>query len=195
MLDAMETSRFGGAHADSQPSLGSVQMTVLPPPPPALYASADGLKMGLLESSSSKKRALDEDVCHCHEALRLFVQQQSREVPVSGSLASVDELNESGRTLAADELSTCASPTCLLLHCLGFKIGDRTELPSPPTVHVAPSMANESFVARVQAVKDRLGAVEAAQSTSHVEVSDVTQALISRMKDDWESSAALQHTV
>ena len=198
MLDATQTDDgvFIKSAPDSQPraSLSSVEVMVIPPPPSSLMACADGLRMELLGTGSSVKNnthAYEMEPCRCHEAVEKYLEQQSQAVPVLGSCASVDELTESDSAgvLTLDSLSTCGAPTCLLFHCLGFKIRGQIWPDAAAPMHIAPSRINPAFVASEQAERDRLEAVQAAQSSSHVQVSDVTLALMDQMKTDWDNDS------
>ena len=193
----------------SQPraSFSSVEVMVLPPPPSSLLASADGLKMQPLAARVSKKRdwrrrapreeaeggKAEAEPCRCHESVERYLQQQSQAAPVSGTCASVDELAESdmdGLNWSLAGLSTCGAATCLVLHCLGFKpAGQAWPAPAAP-LHVAPSRVNPSFLASEEAHRARLAAVQEAQGGagrgSHVQVSDVTPALLDQLKSHWD---------
>jgi hypothetical protein len=121
------------------------------------------------------------------------------EEQVEGCSPFSDSDNESGRgrsrvsdssaILTLDDLSTCALPTCLMMHCLGFKLSGQAWPALPPPPRVAPSLVNPAFVASEQAKAARLEEVLAAQSRSHVQVSDVTLDMMDRLKDDWENDS------
>ena len=192
--------------------LSSVQLLVLPPPPASLFASADGLQMNLLLGGQERGEEAEprREPCRCHETIDEYLAAQlrqtqtqrqavSRATPVSGSCASVDELTESdswevgagGGVLVQDRgthaLSTCSRPTCLVLHCLAFKIADQL-CPAPAApLHIAPSRLNPAFQQSEQAKRARLEAVQEAQSGrgSHVQVSDVTLELMDQLRNDW----------
>ena len=114
---------------------------------------------------------------------------------MSGSCASVDELAETQSDsldlppLSVASLTTCAQPTCLVLHCLAFKIRGQSWPGSDPPLRLAPSMANPVYAAREQAQRARLDAVQEAQAHSQVQVSDVTPQLIDNLKHDWGSDS------
>jgi hypothetical protein len=171
---------------------GTLEVMVFPPPPPSHEASADGLKMALIDKDKNGVIIPEQEtVCECHNTLLRYLDQQ-RHTSMSGTCASVDENTESdiGGILSLDCISTCAQPSCLLIHCLGFKISGQVWPNNiEPLQNVAPSQVNPAYVAREQAVRDRIEAVQEAQNRTHVQVSDVTLELIDQLNGEWETQS------
>lgn len=173
--------------SQSRGQYSAMEVLVLPPPPPSHEGSSDGLKMAIVNRAGEEITDPNDALCNCHDALLPYLERQNG-AQMSGTCASVDENAEGdpGAFLSLSSFSSCAQPSCLLIHCLGFKIrGQKWPDPEPP-VKVAPSQRNPAHLAREKALKDRLDAVQEAQSRSQVQVSDVTLELIDELYEEWE---------
>mmetsp|Transcript_28951 Transcript_28951/g.48858 ORF Transcript_28951/g.48858 Transcript_28951/m.48858 type:complete len:263 (-) Transcript_28951:12-800(-) len=193
ILDNIESAQRSIAHIDerrrsqSRGHFSALEVMVFSPPPPSHEGSSDGLKMAIVNRAGEEIVDPNDALCDCHNALLPYLERQN-DTQMSGTCASVDENSESDMNsfLSLSSFSSCAQPTCLLIHCLGFKIRGQKWPDPQPLLNITPSQRNPLYEAREKALKDRLEAVQEAQSRSQVQVSDVTLELIDELHEEWD---------